>query len=198
VLVPHRDDSYCESVWHLPIDRACSLAFGATSVGFAGATWTGCSGTATASLVTGHVRIGPFGTSAGNRPDLSDERRAITFDFSGSCWVASRILLSDGAGTARHVPSRLRRGAKRLALAAEAIDARDMQKRANSARPDRRRSRRALMAGLALAFGATSVGFAGATWTGCSGTATASLVTGHVRIGPFGTSAGNRQRRRVG
>ena len=50
-------------------------------------------------------------------------------------------------------------------------------------RPGRRRSRRALMAGLALAFGATSVGFAGATWTGCSGTATASLVTGQALPG---------------
>jgi hypothetical protein len=71
-------------------------------------------------------------------------------------------------------------------------------KRANSARPNRRRSWRTLLTGLALAFGATTVGIAGATWSGCSGAATASVVTGHVRNGPFGTSAENRQRRRVG
>jgi hypothetical protein len=33
------------------------------------------------------------------------------------------------------------------------------------------------------------LGWAGATWGECSGTATASVVTGHVRNGPLGTSA---------
>ena len=191
-------NSSCESVSQSNNKVTCSLAFGATTVGLSGATWGECSGTATASVVTGHVRNGPFGTSAENRPDPSDERRAITLSFSGSCWVASRIFLSGGVGAERLATKRLPRRAKRLAWLTEANDARGMQKRANSARPKRRRSYRTLLTGLALAFGATTVGFSGATWGECSGTATASVVTGHVRNGPFGTSAENRQRRRVG
>jgi hypothetical protein len=66
------------------------------------------------------------------------------------------------------------------------------KKRANSARPNRERSTRALQAGLALALGVTTVGLSGATWSGCSGAATASVVKGHVRNGPKGTSAENR------
>ena len=49
-----------------------------------------------------------------------------------------------------------------------------------------------------LAVCATTVGLSGATWSKCSGKATASVVTWHVRNGPLGTSAENRQRRRVG
>jgi hypothetical protein len=65
-----------------------------------------------------------------------------------------------------------------------------MQKRANLARPGGQRLR-TLLTGLALAFGATTLGMAGATWSGCSGAATASVETVHVRNGPVGTSAEN-------
>ena len=71
------------------------------------------------------------------------------------------------------------------------IDARDMQKRAKPGTPNRRRSSRALLTGLVLAFCATTVGIAGATWSGCSGTATAYVGKVHVRKGPLGTSAEN-------
>ncbi len=49
-----------------------------------------------------------------------------------------------------------------------------------------------------LAFSATAAGITGATWSGCSGKAAASVVTSTARKGPHGTSAENRQRRRVG
>ena len=41
--------------------------------------------------------------------------------------------------------------------------------------------------------GATTVGIAGATWSGCSGAATASVGKVLVRNGPLGTSAENWQ-----
>jgi hypothetical protein len=66
----------------------------------AGATWSGCSGAATASVETVHVRNGPVGTSAENNLNLTDDRRAITLSFTGSCWMADRIL-SPGRAEAR-------------------------------------------------------------------------------------------------
>jgi hypothetical protein len=61
------------------------------------------------------------------------------------------------------------------------------KKRANSARPGRRRFR--WLRGLALAVGITTVGITGAAGLRCSRTVTASVVTAHGRIGPQGTSA---------
>ena len=45
----------------------------------------------------------------------------------------------------------------------------------------------AVLTGLTYA-GSTTVGLAGATWSGCSGAATASVVTRHVPNGPLSTS----------
>ena len=47
--------------------KNCSLAFCATAAGITGATWSGCSGKAAASVVTSTARKGPHGTSAENR-----------------------------------------------------------------------------------------------------------------------------------
>ena len=89
--------------------------FCATTVGIAGATWSGCSGTATAYVGKVHVRKGPLGTSAENMLNPSDERFAITFSLSGSCWVAGRILFTAGAGAEGTVRKPFPREAKSVA-----------------------------------------------------------------------------------
>jgi hypothetical protein len=95
----HDPDCYCScesSTQSLRLSHL-ALAFGITIVGITGLAGFRCSGTATASVVTAHGRIGPKGTSAEHRPGLSDERYAITLKFGCSCWVATSFSFSGRA-----------------------------------------------------------------------------------------------------
>lgn len=64
-------------------------------------------------------------------------------------------------------------------------------KRATQARPGRAHGKSCVLKGLSLALGATAAGMTGALGLQCSGDATTSVTTSHVRIGPQGTSAEN-------
>ena len=163
---------------------------GLTAGGFTVGTEGHCHGEATTQVAVTGARNGPKGTAVGNRTDSSEAISvAGTFTFKGSCWAASSIYSTGGAGPG--ASSRLPGKAKTVAFSESEGDDHDMQKRANSARAGRRGRKLLALIGLSLA-GLTAGGFTVGTEGQCHGEATTRVAVTGARNGPKGTAVGNR------
>jgi hypothetical protein len=152
-----------------------------------GALGVQCSGAAMTSVTTTHERIGPYGTSAENGHRLSGTNVTVANSLRWACSTVTPII--SRAGGAREP---LSRGLKRLAFSRSDTNARDMQKRARSARRGWGHRHSRLLTRLSLVLVAMAVGsLPGALGVQCSGAAMTSVTTTHERIGPYGTSAEN-------
>ena len=173
-------------------DSLAGLAAGGLSVGTEGQ----CHGEATTRVAVIDARNGPQGAAAGNRTDSSAKiELAVTFTIKGTCWAASSIYSTGGAGPG--ASPRLPKGPKTLGYLGSKGDGHDKQKRANSARADQPPRRRAALIGLTLA--GLAAGFrvypcvVASPWH-CPSVPTESprVAVIDARNGPQGAAAGNR------